>query len=222
MSHRDKVIKKYLNAVAKQVVGPPTPMRSDEPNLPLESLEGYNPTRPQPSQWQFDIQKFVSEFYNGGHAVRAYLIRWMISIGIPKQLAEGLVVNLTLTLEMVWELGYWIMYPDTTNLPQEIWSVFVTELINIINPGPPNSIDTAIWSLFDYFKDKGVFFLGDVFSAYKRGWTFAQIIAWLQFLSQQNSDYYYNWPSTPQEAQEEIDFYRNNNDTNAPGDIVNP
>lgn len=207
MDHRAKVIKKHLNAVAKQVVGPPTPMRSDEPNMPLESLEGYNPTRPEPSQWQFDIEKFVREFYKGGYAVRAYLIRWMISVGIPKKLAEGLVVDLTLTLDIVWELGYWIMHPDTTNLPQEIWSIFVTELINMINPGPPNGIDSAIWSLFDYFKDKGVFFLGDVFSAHKRGWTFAQIIAWLQFLAQRNSDYYYYWPDTPQEAQEEIDFY---------------
>jgi hypothetical protein len=206
MNHCDKVIKKHLNAVAKQVVGPTQLTRPDEPNLPLDTSPG-NGTNTTPSQWQFDIQKFVWQFYNGGRAVRAYLIRWMMSIGLPKQLAEGLVVDLNLTLDLVWELGYWIMYPDTTNLPQEIWSVFVTELINMINPGPPNGIDSAIWGLFNYFKDKGVFFLGDVFSAYKRGWTFAQIIAWLQFLAQRNSDYYYYWPNTPQEAQEEIDLY---------------
>jgi len=208
MDHRTKVIKKHLNAVAKQVVVPPTRMRADDPNMPLETLESYNSTPPQPSQWQFDIQKFVWEFYNGGYRVRAYLIRWMISIGIPKTLAERLVVNLTLTLDLVWELGYWIMYPETTNLPEEIWSVFVGELISMINPGPPNDIDDAIWSVFNYFKNKGVFFLGDVFSAYKRGWTFAQIIAWLKFLMENNSDYQYYWPDTPQEAQETIDLYR--------------
>jgi hypothetical protein len=208
MDYRTKVIKKHLNAVAKQVVVPPTRMRFDEPNLPLETLENYNSTPPQPSQWQFDVQKFVWEFYNGGYAVRAYLIRWLIKIGIPKQLAERLVVHLTLTLDLVWELGYWIVYPDTTNLPEEIWSVFVMELISMINPGPPNNIDDAIWSLFNYFKDKGVFFLGDVFSAHKRGWTFAQIIAWLKFLMENNSGYEYYWPDTPQEAQETIDLYR--------------
>jgi len=207
MGSSDQVIKKHLNAVAKQVVGPPTRTRPDEPNMPLETSPG-SWTDTTPSSWQFSLKDLLAALYNGITSLRLYIERWLVSLGMSKNVARILILNLTLSAETIFEFAYWVIRPQTTNLPRELFLNLLGSILDAISPTGRSAIDDAAWDTFYYFEHRGVFFFGDIVAAIQRGWTINQIIEWLQFLISKGNDYYYNWPDTPEQAQEEMDLYK--------------
>ena len=225
MDHRAKVIKKHLNAVAKQVV-PQPPTRFDEPNLPLDTTPGpwYDPT---PSRWQFSMFDLLRAFYNGLDSLMAYIQKWLIILGITPRVAGILTINLTLTSETIYTIANWILRPGSVNLPRDLFENLLRELLwELLPANVVMSIDSDVWDIFYYFENRGVFFFGEIVAAINRGWTLQQIINWLKFsmerMMDDDSNWTFYWPETVEEAQEFIDSYGENNDTNGPGDLVNP
>ena len=225
MDHRAKVIKKHLNAVAKQMADPPKPTRFDEPNMPLESTpDGWYDTTP--SSWQFSMQDLLRAFYNGVESLKAYIEKWLISLGLTPNVARILTINLTITSETIYTITAWILRPGSTNLPRDLFQNLLREVLwELFPPNMVMSIDSDVWDTFYYFENRGVFLFGEIASAVSRGWTLQQIISWLKFSMERmmnDGDWTFYWPETAEEAQDLIDSYGENNNTNAPDDIVNP
>jgi hypothetical protein len=165
-------------------------------------------------------------FYNGLDSLRAYIQKWLISLGIKPSVARILTINLTLTSETIFTIANWILRPGSVNLQRDLFENLLRELLLELLPANVlMAIDDDVWDIFYYFENRGVFFFGEIAAAINRGWTLQQIISWLKFSMERmmnDSGLSFYWPETAEEAQELIDSYEENNNTNGPGDLVNP
>ena len=237
MHDLNRVIKKHLNLAART---PPLLRRqeynrSDEPNLPLYTLEdepdlSTSPSTSLPtttttttttSEFVFSITDLMYHLAYGLEDLVIYLRRWFISKGIPTQLIDFFLLHLDWLTGNLFTVANWILSPGDHNLPLEVFKDMVWRILLVVSPTPgTNAIDDAAWETIYYFESRGLFFFGDLLAAVNRGWTILQILQYLRYLISRAPYYPAFWPNTWAEAEQEIadDIARNSdNDDDSSG-----
>jgi hypothetical protein len=237
MLDSNRVIKKHLNlaALAPQVVRKQEYNRSDEPNLPLYTLEdepdlSTSPSTSLPtttttttttSEFVFSITDFMYHLAYGLDDLMVYLRRWFINLGLPVDLTDFLLLNVDWLSGNLFVVANWILSPGDHNLPQEVFKDMVWRILLVVSPTPQTTaIDDAAWETLYYFESRGLFFFGDLLAALNRGWTLLQILQYLRYLISRAPYYPAFWPNTWAEAEQEIvdDIARNSdNDDDSSG-----
>ena len=236
MHDLNRVIKKHLNLAART---PPLLRRqeynrSDEPNLPLYTLEDEPDlsTSPSPASspslptttttttpFVFSMSDLMYYLATGTDNLRIYLRRWFNSKGIPIQLIDFLLINLDWLTGNLVTLADWILYPGDSNLPLEVFKDMINRMLLAVSP-TYTPIDEAAWEILYFFESRGVFFFGDILAALNRGWTMLQILQYLRYLISRAPYYPAVWPNTWTEAEQEIadDIARQNAENPDNGD----
>jgi hypothetical protein len=192
---------KHINAAAESF-----PTRFDEPNVPIDAT----PTHSLSSPSKFDlwmssvIDSIIQRFGGINNAIIYFLVN---RLGFTQQLAEMLVVNITLIESFLYDLSLWFYWGRQTDVVSELIKSIIWTFVNALNLplgsdaeqlvirvaiSITNGLTENVWSPT---------IVGEVCAALQRGWTLQQIIKWMAHL---RTGSYYHWPDTWSEAESEI------------------
>lgn len=192
---------KHINAAAADF-----PTRFDEPNIPLESTPSHSLSTPSRfDTWMSNIIESIIRKFGGLNNAIVYFL--VYHLGFTQQLAEMIVVHLSLIENILWDLYLWFVLGRQTSVVSElvksiIWTFVdalnlpsgsdAEQIVSDISIRIMNGLNENIWSPV---------IVGEICAALQRGWTLQQILSWIGHLSRGG---YYYWPDTWLEAEYEI------------------
>lgn len=193
---------KHINAAAADF-----PARFDEPSIPIEGTPDHSLSAPSKfDTWMSDIlDSIIRRFGGADEAIVYFLINYL---GFNRQLAEMLVVHLSLIESILWDLSLWFYLGRQTDVVTDIVRSIIWTFVNTLPFTPGSSEDAIVTNIAISIKDGLTENLwtptvvGQVCAALQRGWTLQQILSWMQHLSSGGT--YYHWPDTWTEAEYEI------------------
>jgi hypothetical protein len=193
---------KHINAAAESF-----PARFDEPNVPIDATPTHSLSAPSKFDlWMSSILDSIIRRFGGiNNAIIYFLVN---RLGFTQQLAEMLVVNISLIENFLYDLSLWLYLGRQTDVVSELIKSIIWTFVNALNLPIGSDAEQLVIRVAISIQDgltENVWtptVVGEVCAALQRGWTLQQILSWMQHLSRGGT--YYHWPDTWSEAESEI------------------